>query len=123
VSQGWRVPATRYSAGVTEDARLANVVVEIFREIERNWIPGRSTRRRSPTALPHRPTASHQVTASQLIYPVKFAAQSVRDAKEDLRAWETLYEQNPTEDGVREVLAAQMRLEAARLALRKLSRS
>ena len=105
-----------------QDAHLTNLVIEIFRGIERNWIPGRSTRRRSPTASRPRSTASHQVTASHLIYPVKFAADSVRAAKEDLRAWEIVYENNPTEDAVGEILAAQMRLEAARLAVQNLGR-
>jgi hypothetical protein len=54
------------------------------------------------------------------MYPVRFAAQTIRKAKQDLSAWEAVYRDNPSEDAVREILAARLRLEAARLALRKL---
>jgi len=101
---------------------LANVVTEIFRHFERNWIPRPPARTRARTVAPRQATAARRVSVSQLIYPVRFAAQAVRDAKEDLRAREVVYEKSPTEHAAREILAAQMRLAAARFAVRKLSR-
>ena len=50
------------------------------------------------------------------------AAQAFRNAKSELLAWESRYEQDPSEALVQQIRAAQTKLESARAELRRATR-
>ena len=101
---------------------MANIITESLREFQSNRISPHLARRH-PSTPPRPPTANYRVSIAQFLYPVGYAAQAVRDAKKELRACEAVYGESPSEDALLKILAARMRLDAARLAVRKLSRS